>query len=238
MKEQWKRNAVVATVLLFVCAAVYLNWRYAGNVTGDAAPAGTQTLAGSQASGGGQDGGTETEDGKADGGSTKVLGDAALVGYEPVNFREEVDVLIIGSGYAGLAAAMAPALAGKSIAIIENQGQIGGDSAPSCCFMFANGTELQQAAGNPVTIDEYWEASAERLSAGWDEYPWFGDWVKGKTYANTRFVDSAINDFGAKFQEPCTEAELPRLFGSVILPGDGIGSGGPNILQPIAAKLG
>ena len=164
-------------------------------------------------------------------------GDAALVGYEPVNFREEVDVLIIGSGYAGLAAAMAPALAGKSIAIIEKQGQIGGDSATSCCFMFANGTELQQAAGNPVTIDEYWEASAERLSAGWDEYPWFGDWVKGKTYANTRFVDSAINDFGAKFQEPCTEAELPRLYGSVILPADGIGSGGPNILQPIAAKL-
>ena len=30
MRRQWKRNAVVATVLLFVCAAVYLNWRYAG----------------------------------------------------------------------------------------------------------------------------------------------------------------------------------------------------------------
>ncbi len=41
-------------------------------------------------------------------------GDAALVGYEPVNFREEVDVLIIGSGYAGLAAAMAPALAARA----------------------------------------------------------------------------------------------------------------------------
>ena len=63
MRNQWKRNAVLATVLLFVCAAVYLNWRYAGNVTGDAAPAGTQTLSGSQTSGGGQDGGTETEDG-------------------------------------------------------------------------------------------------------------------------------------------------------------------------------
>ena len=25
MRNQWKRNAVVATVLLFVCAAVYLN---------------------------------------------------------------------------------------------------------------------------------------------------------------------------------------------------------------------
>ena len=32
MRNQWKRNAVVATVLLFVCAAVYLNWRYAGNI--------------------------------------------------------------------------------------------------------------------------------------------------------------------------------------------------------------
>ncbi len=165
-------------------------------------------------------------------------GEAALVGYAPVNFTDEVDILIIGSGYAGLAAAMAPALAGKKIIIAEKQAQIGGDSATSCCFMFANGTELQQAAGNPMTIDEYWEASAEKLSAGWDQYEWFGEWVKGKTYANTRFVDSAINDFGAKFQEPCTEAELPRLFGSVILPADGIGSGGPNILQPIAAKLG
>ena len=81
-------------------------------------------------------------------------GEAALVGYAPVNFTDEVDILIIGSGYAGLAAAMAPALAGKKIIIAEKQAQIGGDSATSCCFMFANGTELQQAAGNPMTIDE------------------------------------------------------------------------------------
>ena len=39
MKELWKRNAVVATVLVFVCAAVYLNWRYAGNIADQAAPA-------------------------------------------------------------------------------------------------------------------------------------------------------------------------------------------------------
>ena len=63
MRNQWKRNAVVATVLLFVCAAVYLNWRYAGNVAEDAAPAGQQQ-----------------ED---EGGSTKVLGDATLVGGVP-----------------------------------------------------------------------------------------------------------------------------------------------------------
>ena len=36
----WKRNIVVATVLLFVCAAVYLNWKYASNIS-DVATAGT-----------------------------------------------------------------------------------------------------------------------------------------------------------------------------------------------------
>lgn len=70
MKDQWKRNAVVATVLLFVCAAVYLNWRYAGNIAGDAEPASQNQQAGDA---GGQE----------DGGATKVLGDAALVGGVP-----------------------------------------------------------------------------------------------------------------------------------------------------------
>jgi len=32
MKRMWKRNAVVSCVLLLVCAAVYLNWKYAGDV--------------------------------------------------------------------------------------------------------------------------------------------------------------------------------------------------------------
>ena len=164
-------------------------------------------------------------------------GELALVGYRPVAFAEEVDVLIIGSGYAGIAAAMEPAKAGKKVLIVEKQDHTGGDSATSCCFMFASGTELQRAAGNPMTIDDYWAAMSEKLSAGYDEYPWFGEWVKGKTYANTEFVDVAINEFGAKFQEPCTDEELPRLSGSVILPGDGIGSGGPNIFTPITAKL-
>ena len=69
MKELWKRNAVVATVLVFVCAAVYLNWRYAGNIADQAAPA-SQSQQG--------------ETGGEEGGGVKVLGDAALVGGEVV----------------------------------------------------------------------------------------------------------------------------------------------------------
>ena len=45
----WKRNAVVAAIVLFVCAAVYLNWSYnqetadAGKVLGQAALVGAES---------------------------------------------------------------------------------------------------------------------------------------------------------------------------------------------------
>ena len=77
MREQWKRNAVVATVLLFVCAAVYLNWRYAGNVANDAEPA-SQSQQDQQSN----------ED--QNGNTTKVLGDAALVGGVPTVLDDAV----------------------------------------------------------------------------------------------------------------------------------------------------
>jgi len=70
MKEQWKRNAVVATVLLFVCAAVYLNWRYAGDIANEPAQQSQQTR-------------QEEQEKDKDGGSAKVLGDATLVGGVP-----------------------------------------------------------------------------------------------------------------------------------------------------------
>ena len=63
----WKRNAVVVTVLLFVCAAVYLNWRYAGNVAQETNQESTQQQE-----------------------SQKVLGDATLVGGVPTVKEEEI----------------------------------------------------------------------------------------------------------------------------------------------------
>ena len=56
MKGRFKRSAVVATVLVFVCAAVYINWRYSGNVADQVAVKNS-----------------------GDSGSTRVLGDAELV---------------------------------------------------------------------------------------------------------------------------------------------------------------
>ena len=46
--QLWKRNAVVAVIALFVCAAVYLNWNY--NKEADAGKTlGQSTMVGNQA---------------------------------------------------------------------------------------------------------------------------------------------------------------------------------------------
>ena len=47
MKSKWKRNAVVATMAILVCAAVALNWKYAGTFDEfpvDSSPSGTKLL--------------------------------------------------------------------------------------------------------------------------------------------------------------------------------------------------
>lgn len=72
MRMKWKRRAVVAAVLLLVGSAGYLNWQYAGDVA-------DQTQ------------GNPVEE--KDGSSTRVLGDAALVGGEIVDADETHSVV-------------------------------------------------------------------------------------------------------------------------------------------------
>ena len=69
MKQVWMRNIVAATVLLFVCAAVYLNWKYASNVADEAG----------------------TESGKVLGQSTLVSGEAELEDPEAAEADSEAD---------------------------------------------------------------------------------------------------------------------------------------------------
>lgn len=48
MKQVWKKRAVAAAVLVFVGAAVYLNWRYSDNVQNQTKVLGQSTLVSSQ----------------------------------------------------------------------------------------------------------------------------------------------------------------------------------------------
>ena len=93
----WKRNAVVAAIVLFVCVAVYLNWSYhkdnnadAGKTLGEAALVDSQTgdplLAGSAASAApspsaeasGETAEQQTQDGTAETGNSSYFDSARL----------------------------------------------------------------------------------------------------------------------------------------------------------------
>lgn len=86
---QWKRSAVVATVLLFVCAAVYLNWRYAGQTAETAKTAAKQT---DQAQ-------TDPASAREEDKNVKVLGQASLVGGVPTDAGGQGDALETAGTY-------------------------------------------------------------------------------------------------------------------------------------------
>jgi stage III sporulation protein AH len=71
----WKRNAVVAAIVLFVCVAVYLNWSYGQDesVSGQAAALSQQT------------------------GETKTLGEAALVSSADSLSTQETEPVVLDS---------------------------------------------------------------------------------------------------------------------------------------------
>src|SRR5699024_9800913 len=84
--------------------------------------------------------------------------EATAVGQPPVSFSTSVDVLVVGSGIAGLSAAMAPAEAGLSVMVAEKLSLLGGESYSSNGIMHVAGSKLQQAAGIAQTAEEAWPA--------------------------------------------------------------------------------
>ena len=63
MSARWKRNTVVATMVLLVCAAVALNWKYTGEQAADAVEeTGTKILGEATLVSGQEDGGQQARD--------------------------------------------------------------------------------------------------------------------------------------------------------------------------------
>ena len=60
------------------------------------------------------------------GGSTGGSGEAEqVVGTAPVSFSEETDVLILGTGIAGMSAAMDPVEAGHKVMLVDKLDRVG-----------------------------------------------------------------------------------------------------------------
>lgn len=71
-----------------------------------------------------------------------------MLGQPQVSFSTSVDVLILGSGMAGLSAAMDPSEAGLSVMVAEKLDALGGESYESNAVMEVCGSQLQKDAGH------------------------------------------------------------------------------------------
>ena len=93
-------------------------------------------------------------------GSKGTVGSGAGV---PTSWDEECDVLVIGSGYAGLAAAYEAAKAGANTMIVEKMASTGGNSAIADGDFAVCMSSAQKAKGIEDSVDKY---VADMMAAG------------------------------------------------------------------------
>ena len=157
----------------------------------------------------------------------------SVVGSPAVSFSEEVDVLIVGSGIAGLSAAMDPIEQNRSVLVVEKTDLLGGESYNANGLFYLSGTSLQKNAGNKKTADDAWKERKAQLEA------------QGKTsglrlkqnlvLAQASWVDRVASDYKAVFADP-KEYAKGGLTDSVLLPKNGIGDM-ESIMAPIKERL-
>lgn len=118
----------------------------------------------------------------------------------PVYFSEEADILIVGSGIAGLSAAMDPSEAGYSVIVADKQDILGGESYCAVGLIHVTGSELQKKAGIDTSTDDAWknrEADLRVLGA-----------AEGLGMARTLFnttgawADRMAKNYHARFADP------------------------------------
>lgn len=73
----------------------------------------------------------------------------------PVHEEMEADVVVVGTGLAGLSGAMAALDEGATVVAVEKAGAAGGSSKYSGGFITAVGSKLQQEAGFALDVDGY-----------------------------------------------------------------------------------
>lgn len=151
----------------------------------------------------------------------------------PIDFTAEVDALIIGSGIAGLSAAMNPSEAGCSVIIAEMLDLVGGESYHANGLICTTGTEIQKQAGISTSLDDAWEDLQSKYKE--DKLDENLEFEKALFEGGSEWVDRIISDYGAGFTDPkeYTDKGSPSTF---LLPKAGLGDMS-DIMGPLRDKL-
>ncbi|WP_080801723.1 FAD-dependent oxidoreductase [Arabiibacter massiliensis] len=145
--------------------------------------------------------------------------DASVMGQPAVSFSSDVDVLVVGSGIAGLSAAMAPLEAKRSVMVADKLDLLGGESFTSNGVMRVAGSGVQRAAGIKADAASEWGARKKELeAAGVTDL----DFAKRLFEAAPAWVDHLVDEYGAQFADPATYARDGEN-GSILLPKNGLG---------------
>ncbi|CAI7979684.1 Fumarate reductase/succinate dehydrogenase flavoprotein domain protein [Frankia sp. Hr75.2] len=124
-----------------------------------------------------------------------------------VKAAKDVDVVVVGSGMAGMAAALEAAGAGADVLLVDGAGILGGSSRLSNGIMMAAGTSLQRASGLNDNPDELfqdymlanqWNVVPSLVRRLVDELPDTFEWIQG---LGVKFADELI---------PAGEERVPR----------------------------
>ena len=146
--------------------------------------------------------------------ANETAGQSSVMGQPPIAFDADVDVLIVGSGVAGLSAAMDPLEAKRSVMVVEKLDLLGGESYESNGVMRIAGTTAQQDAGVNATVDEAWGARKKELSAAGDDDL---DFAKTLFFAATEWANRLASDYGAQFADPKTFVD-GKVNAAIMLP--------------------
>jgi flavocytochrome c len=146
----------------------------------------------------------------------------------PKKWDHTFDVVVVGSGFAGLAAAYEAKKAGASVVVLEKMRTPGGNSIINGGIVAAAGSPLQQKQGVKDSPQQLFD---DMVKAGQGlNYP---ELLKPLADASVPTVMWTINELGVKYTERLVQAgghAVPRSYQTY-------NSSGSAIVQPLLAKL-
>ncbi|WP_303202400.1 FAD-dependent oxidoreductase [Raoultibacter timonensis] len=156
-----------------------------------------------------------------------------LVGYAPIEFSEETDVLVIGTGIAGMSAAMDPVEAGYQVMLADKLERVGGESFISCGVMNVVGSNMQKDAGIDGDPEANWEKYLPVLEQAGETDDL--DFKHNVYVYQTEWANRVNSDYGGEFQ-PLDDYKDTGAPTSMLLPKNGIGDMA-SVLTPLQKGL-